>query len=180
MTSLEKANNLGFIFITLKPIYIYIYISIHAPLSAACIEMFQFIQKSVFWPQYMYPKLSPFNGYSWCPLGKLSHLGLGKLTAKYASSVNCNAHEGDNSTTPEFEGHRQKEVVHCIAWLSVNCQLFDVNYRFTQLFYGTFKSTPFFSTLFSRICMVLLMICLMEMKGACDILLVASYDPPWT
>ena len=32
-----------------------------------------------FWPQYMYPKLIPFNGYRWCPLGKLSHLGLEQL-----------------------------------------------------------------------------------------------------
>ena len=29
----------------------------------------------------MYPKLSPFNGYHWCPLGKLSHLGLEQLTS---------------------------------------------------------------------------------------------------
>ena len=41
--------------------------------------MFQFIQKSVFWPQYIYPKLSPFDGYSWCPLGTLSHLGMKQL-----------------------------------------------------------------------------------------------------
>ena len=27
----------------------------------------------------MYPKLSPFNGYCWCQLGKLSHLGLEQL-----------------------------------------------------------------------------------------------------
>ena len=27
----------------------------------------------------MYPKLSPNNGYRWCPLGKLSHLGLEQL-----------------------------------------------------------------------------------------------------
>ena len=54
MTSLEKAINLGYLFITFKhkkkekkqekkP-------SIHAPLSSACIGMFQFIQKSVFDP----------------------------------------------------------------------------------------------------------------------------------
>ena len=32
-----------------------------------------------FWPQYMHPKLSPFNGYRWRPLGKLSHMGLEQL-----------------------------------------------------------------------------------------------------
>ena len=34
-----------------------------------------------FWPQYMYSKLSPNNGYRWCPLGKLSHLGLEQITS---------------------------------------------------------------------------------------------------
>ena len=29
----------------------------------------------------MYLKLSPFNGYCWCPLGKFSHLGLEQLLA---------------------------------------------------------------------------------------------------
>ena len=48
MTSLEKAINLGYLFITLTPPQKKI--SIHAPLSAACIGMFQFIQKSVFAP----------------------------------------------------------------------------------------------------------------------------------
>ena len=32
-----------------------------------------------FWPQYIYPKLIPNNGYRCCPLGKLSHLGLEQL-----------------------------------------------------------------------------------------------------
>ena len=32
-----------------------------------------------FWPQYMYPNLSPNDGFRWCPLGKLSHLGLEQL-----------------------------------------------------------------------------------------------------
>ena len=32
-----------------------------------------------FWPQYMYPKLSPFNGYHWFPLGKFSHIGMEQL-----------------------------------------------------------------------------------------------------
>ena len=47
MTSLKKAINLCYIYLTLKPnIYIYIYISILTPLSAARIDIFQFIQKS--------------------------------------------------------------------------------------------------------------------------------------
>ena len=32
-----------------------------------------------FWPQYMYLTLSPNNGFRWCPLVKLSHLGLEQL-----------------------------------------------------------------------------------------------------
>ena len=47
MTSLEKAINLGYLFLTLKPQK---NISIHAPLSIAFIGMFQFIQKIVFDP----------------------------------------------------------------------------------------------------------------------------------
>ena len=47
MTSPEKAINLGYLFITLKPQK---NISINAPLSAACIVLFQFIHKSVFDP----------------------------------------------------------------------------------------------------------------------------------
>ena len=48
MTSLEKAINLGYLFLTLNPPQKNI--SIHAPLSSACIGMFQFIQKNVFDP----------------------------------------------------------------------------------------------------------------------------------
>ena len=79
MTSLEKAINLGYLFLNFKPkkrkkkpintctnfFCMYLYVSIY---SEEC-----------FWPQYMYPKLSPFNGYRWWPLGKLSHLGLEQL-----------------------------------------------------------------------------------------------------
>ena len=62
MTSLEKAINLGYLFLTLKPKYIYIYISIHAPISAACIGMFQFIQKSVFDPNTFTLNWVPLTG----------------------------------------------------------------------------------------------------------------------
>ena len=48
MTSLEKAINLGYLFLTLKPKTKQKNLSIHAQLSAACIGMFQFIQKSGF------------------------------------------------------------------------------------------------------------------------------------
>ena len=47
MTSLEKANNLGYLFLTFKPPK---KTSIDAPLFSACIGKFQFIQKSVFDP----------------------------------------------------------------------------------------------------------------------------------
>ena len=39
-----------------------------------------FFSEKCFWPQYMYPELIPNNGYRWCPLGKLSHLGMEQLT----------------------------------------------------------------------------------------------------
>ena len=47
MTFLEMSINLGYLFLTFKPQK---NISIHAPLSSACIGVFQFIQKSVFDP----------------------------------------------------------------------------------------------------------------------------------
>ena len=50
MTSLEKAINLGYLFLTFKPKKEKEKKSIHAPLSSAYIGMFQFIQKSVFDP----------------------------------------------------------------------------------------------------------------------------------
>ena len=78
MTSLEKAINLGYPFLTFKSekrkktintctnfFCVYWYVSIYS--------------EKYFWPQYMYPKLSTNNGYRWCPLGKLSHLGLEQL-----------------------------------------------------------------------------------------------------
>ena len=80
MTSLEKAIDLGYLFLTFKPkkirknintcttfFYMYWYVSIY---SEEC-----------FWHQYMYPKLSANNGYRWCPLGKFSHLWLEQLSA---------------------------------------------------------------------------------------------------
>ena len=72
MTSLEKAINLGYLFLTFKPgkktiktcttfFCMYWYVSIY---SEEC-----------FWPQFMYPKLISNNGYRWYPLGKLSRRG---------------------------------------------------------------------------------------------------------
>ena len=75
MTSLEKAINLGYLFLTYKPkktintctffFSMYGYVSIFS--------------EKYFWPQYMYLTLIPNNGFRWCPLGKLSHLGLEQL-----------------------------------------------------------------------------------------------------
>ena len=48
MTSLENAINLGYLFLTIKSKKEKEKPSIHAPLSSACIGMFQFIQKSIF------------------------------------------------------------------------------------------------------------------------------------
>ena len=41
--------------------------------------MFQFFQKSIFDPNTCTLPKSPNNGFRWCPLGKLSHLGLEQL-----------------------------------------------------------------------------------------------------
>ena len=45
-----------------------------------------------FLPQYMYPKLNPFNRYRWFPLSILSHLGLEKLCNKSRFSSKVCAH----------------------------------------------------------------------------------------
>ena len=76
MTSLEKAINLGYLFLTLKPQKRHI----NTCTTFCCMYWYVSIySEGCFWPQYMYPKLSPFKGYCWCPLGKLSHLGLEQL-----------------------------------------------------------------------------------------------------
>ena len=41
--------------------------------------MFPFFQKSIFDPNTCTLPNSPNNGFRWCPLGKLSHLGLEQL-----------------------------------------------------------------------------------------------------
>ena len=53
--------------------------SIHSPLSSACIGMFQFFQKIIFDPNTCTLPKSPNNGFRWCPLGKLPHMGLEQL-----------------------------------------------------------------------------------------------------
>ena len=79
MTSQEKAINLWYLFLTYKPGEKNP--SIHSPLSSACIDMFQFFQKSIFEPNTCTTPRRPNNGFRWCPLGKLSHLGLEQLNA---------------------------------------------------------------------------------------------------
>ena len=54
---------------------------------------FNFSEK-YFWPQYMYPNLSPNNGYCWCPLVKLSHLGLEQLIYKCNRTPHHWNHQG--------------------------------------------------------------------------------------
>ena len=78
MTSQEKAINLRYIFLTFKPKrrkknhqYMRIFI-LH-------VLVFSIYSEECFWPQYMYHKMNPKNGFRWCPLGKLSHLGLEQL-----------------------------------------------------------------------------------------------------
>ena len=79
MTSQEKAINLRCLFLPINRekkkkktintfnsfLCMYWYVSIFS--------------ENYFWPQYMYHKMSPNNGFCWCPLGKLSHLGLEQL-----------------------------------------------------------------------------------------------------
>ena len=60
MTSLEKAINLGYLFLTFKPKTKKT--SINAPLSSACIGMFQFIQKSIFDPNTCTLNWTPITG----------------------------------------------------------------------------------------------------------------------
>ena len=63
MTSLEKAINLGYLFLTFKPKkQKQKNQSMHAPLSSACIGMFQFIQKSVFEPNTCTLNWVPLTG----------------------------------------------------------------------------------------------------------------------
>ena len=62
MTSLEKAINLGYLFLTLSPHPPKNDISIHEQLSAACIGMFQYIQKSVFDPNTYTLNWVPLTG----------------------------------------------------------------------------------------------------------------------
>ena len=59
MTCLKNAINLGYLFLTLKPQK---NISIHAPLSSACIGVFQLIQKSVFEPNTCTLNWVPLTG----------------------------------------------------------------------------------------------------------------------
>ena len=85
MTSLEKAINLGYLFLTFKPKK-----NINTCTTFFCMYWYVSIySEDCFWPQYMYPKLSPNNTNRLCPLGKLSHLGLEQLcTIKYMSGPN--------------------------------------------------------------------------------------------
>ena len=80
MTSLEKAINLGYLFLTYKLKKKKNNPSIHAPIYSACFVMFQFIQKSVFDPNTCNLILAPILGTVWCPLVKLSNLGLEHLS----------------------------------------------------------------------------------------------------
>ena len=78
MTSLEKANNLGYLFVTSKPKKKHI----NTCKTFCCMYWYVSIySEEFFWHQYMDPKLIPFIAYHWCPLCKLSHLGLEQLWA---------------------------------------------------------------------------------------------------
>ena len=77
MNSLEKAIDLGYLFLTFK-----LKKTINTCTTIFCIYWYVSVySEECFWPQYMYPKLRPNNGYRWCQLGKLSHLGLEQLSS---------------------------------------------------------------------------------------------------
>ena len=80
MTSQEKAINLWYLFLSYKPKKK----TINTFTSFFCMYWYVSIfSEKYFWPQYMYHKMSPNNRFRWCPLGKLSHLGLEQLHSKY-------------------------------------------------------------------------------------------------
>ena len=84
MTSLEKSIKLGYLFLTYKPKKK----PINTRTSFFCMYWyFSISPEKYFWPQYMYLTLSPNNGFCWCPLGKLFHLGLEQLTRALTSWV---------------------------------------------------------------------------------------------
>ena len=79
MTSLERVINLRYVFLTFKPKK-----EKEKPINTCtflfCMYWyFSIYSEEFFWPQYMYHKMSPNNGFCWCPLGKFSHLGLEQL-----------------------------------------------------------------------------------------------------
>ena len=86
MTSQEKAINVQYHFLTYKPEKKEKK-SINTCTSFFCMYWYVSIfSEKYFWPQYMYCKMSPNNGFRWCPLGKLSHLGLEQLS--YPTNTN--------------------------------------------------------------------------------------------
>ena len=86
MTSLENAINLGYLFLTFNPPPKK---TINTFTTFFCTNWYVSIySEEFFWPQYMYYKMSPNNGFSWCPLVKLSHLGLEQLYRPNATNNN--------------------------------------------------------------------------------------------
>ena len=68
-----------------------------------------------FWPQYMYPKLIPNNGYRWCPLGKFSHLGLEQLT--WPTYGTKEEFREDNNFIKGVEDYHWKLAIRKQIWL---------------------------------------------------------------
>ena len=107
MTSLEKAIDLGYLFLTFKP---KIYINICT--TFCCIYGYVSIySEECFWPQYMYHKLSPFNGCCWYPLGKLSHLGLEQLKGK---SWSYQSGKKNSSSSMDQEGDNENDEYYVL------------------------------------------------------------------
>ena len=88
MTSMEKAINLGYVFLTLKPEKKHI----NTCTTICCMYWYVSINsEECFWPQYMYSELIPNKGYRWCPLRKLSNLGLEQLITRSSFFQACSS-----------------------------------------------------------------------------------------
>ena len=67
----------------------------------------------------MYPKLSPFNGYRWCALGKLSHLGLEQLIEVTVAPGNIYTRQTGRFPVTSIKGKKYVFVLYCYEYNSI-------------------------------------------------------------
>ena len=109
--------NLGYMYLGQKT-FLNKLIHINTCTTFCCMYCYVSIySEECFWPQYMHPKLIPFNKYRWCPLGELSHLCLEQLRCPFAVIYNSGRYfEISFSVGP---GHVEK-YPSLIAWSRVS------------------------------------------------------------